>query len=185
MSNKTINKLNPSSIIDIRKKIDSEITKSWSIIKHENLMSKKARNAGLGSGCDLKSLYNRITQLQERRIKIKGMLQALNMGVTTFDYEEFKKTNNYAIFAACEAKEAIAHWKMVMQKATINPTEKSKKGLDGTGKSEIFTSAKITSLLKKLQLEANKYDAKLEKFNSSTEIAIDDCIEDFKEYLTI
>lgn len=185
MTNKTINKLNPSNIIDIRKKIDSEINKSWSIIRHENLMSKKAREANLGSGCDLKALYNRITQLQERRIKIKGILQALNMGVTSFNYEDFKKTNNYAIFAACEAKEAIAHWKIVMQKSTINPTEKSKKGLAATGKSEIFTSAKITSLLKKLQLDANKFDAQLESFNNSTDIEIDNCIDDFKEYLTI
>lgn len=106
MKNKTI-KLDSSTIITIRKKLDAEIIKSWRTIRHENVMSVKEIKAGLGSGKDLKALFNQILQMQEKRIKIKGMLVALNTGHTTFDFEEFKKTNNYSIFAACEAKEAI------------------------------------------------------------------------------
>lgn len=174
MGKKSI-KLNSGNIIEIRKKLDSTITKYWHIIRAENVMSKKAASSGLGSGFDLNSLYNSITQMQEKRIIIKGMLMYLNMGTTSFNYEEFKKTNNYNIFAACEAKEAIAQLKMI---PTINPTEKAKKGLKGTGKKETFTSAKIASMLKKLQLTANKHDAALEKFNSKTEIIIDEAIED-------
>ena len=51
-------------------------------------MSKKAASAGMGSGKDLKALYNSITQMQEKRIKIKGILQSLNMNITTFDFNE-------------------------------------------------------------------------------------------------
>lgn len=180
MEKKSI-KLYSNNIINIRKNLDTKITKYWKIIKAENVMSIKAAKAGMGSGLDLKALYNEITQLQAKRIKIKGMLMYLNMGKTTFNYDEFKKTNNYSIFAACEAKEAIAQLKMI---PTINPTEKAKKGLEGTGKKETFTSAKIASLLKDLQLVANKHDADLEKFNKNTTIDIADSTDDFTEFMT-
>lgn len=165
-------KLNSSNIINIRKNLCEKITKYWRTIRNENVMSNKAIKAGLGSGYDLKSLYNEITQMANKRIVVKGMLMYLNMGMT-FNYDEFKKSNNYAIFAACEAKEAIAQLKMV---PTINPVEKSEKGLKGTGKKETFSSAKIAQLIKDLQLKANKYDADLEKFNKTAEIEIPDAL---------
>lgn len=171
MSKKTV-VLNSSNIITFRKKLDTDITKAWHTIKHENVMSVKEINAGLGSGKDLKALYNSITQMTETRIKIKGLLAALNNGFTEFNYDEFKKSNNYYIFAACEAKEAIAHLKSI---PTINPTLKAKKGKEGTGKKELFaSSAKIAQLIKDLQLKANKYDAELEKFNNETSISTTD-----------
>lgn len=180
MSKTSIN-LNSSTIINIRKNLDTEISKSWKTIRQENVMSNKDIKAGLGSGKDLKALYNYITQMQEKRIKIKGILMYLNMGYTSFDFEEFKKTNNYSIFAACEAKEAIAQLKMI---PTINPTEKAKKGKNALTKKETFTSAKISSLLKELQLEANKHDAAMEKFNTETSIDIANISDDFKMYIT-
>ena len=180
--NKTSIKLNSSNIINIRKNLCEKMTKYWRTIRNENVMSNKAIKAGLGSGYDLKSLYNEITQMAEKRIMIKGMLMYLNMGLK-FDIDAFKKTNNYSIFAACEAKEANAQLKMI---PTSNPTEKSKKGLKGTGKKETFTSAKIAQLLKDLQLKANKYDADMEKFNNDTEIDIPESITNmFKEDVTL
>lgn len=177
MSNTKSIKLNSSNIINIRKSLCDKITKYWRTIRNENVMSTKAIKAGLGSGYDLKALYNEITQMAEKRIIIKGILMYLNMGLT-FDYDAFKKSNNYSIFAACEAKEAIAQLKMI---PTINPTEKSKKGLKGTGKKESFSSAKIAQLIKDLQLKANKYDAELEAFNKNTSIELTDTIADIFE----
>lgn len=174
-------KLNASNIISIKKNIDAEITKYSHIIRGENVISTKAIKAGLGSGKDLKALYNLIQQLRNKRIIIKGMLQYLNIGITSFDYDEFKKTNYYAIFAACEAKEDITLLKMI---PTINPTQKAKKGANGTGKKETFTSAKIAQLIHDQQLAANKYDAALEKFNNESSIELSDNISDIKEYLT-
>lgn len=175
MNKKSI-KLNSAKIINIRKDLDATINKYWKIIRSENVISKKINN-----NYDLKQLYNEITQMQQKRIKIKGILFYLNSGITTFNYEEFKKTNNYNIFAAGEAKEAIAQLKMVK---TINPVEKSKKGLKGLGKKETFTSAKISSLINDLQIQANKFDANLEKFNNNTEIELTDEFDEFKEYVT-
>lgn len=176
--NKSI-KLNSKDIINIRKNLDAKINKYSKIIRTENVLPIKAINSGQYSGFDLKALYNEIQQMRQKRIKIKGMLFYLNMGITSFNFEEFKKTNNYAIFAAGEAKEAIAQLNLI---PTLNPTEKAKKGLKKMYKREIFSSAKIASLIKQLQCEANKYDAELEKFNKDTSIECD-IADDFKEFI--
>jgi hypothetical protein len=168
-------KLNSANIISIRKNLDTTINKYWKIIRAENLMSKKAVAAKQGSGLDLKSLYNQIMQMAEKRIMVKGILVALNTGVTTFSYEDFKKTNNYSIFAACEAKEAIAQLKMVK---TLDPSTKAKKGLKAMPKREVFSSAKIAQLIHEHQLLANKFDSELEKFNNETSVEITDSIAD-------
>lgn len=173
-------KLNAVNILNIKKKIDIEITKNSHIIREENIMSNKAIAAGKGSGFDLKALYNHIQQLRTKRIMLKGMIQYLNMGTTTFNYEEFKKTNYFAIFSACEAKEDIALLKMI---PTISPTIKAQKGKKALSKKESFSKEKIAQLIHNQQLEANKFDAILEKFNNSTAIEIEDKMDDFKEYI--
>jgi len=175
-------KLNSGKIINMRKDIDAKKKKYWSYIKSENLMSKKEIKAGLRTH-DLKALYNEITQMAEKLVYIKGMLFYLNMGTTTFDKEAFKKTNNYSIFMACEMKEAIAQLKMI---PTLDQKTKAQKGLKAMNKEEVFTSAKIATLVKDLQLKANKFDTNMENFNNSTEITIDDTMIDmFKSDLAI
>ena len=175
-------KLNAANTLSIKKKIDNDITKFSHIIRDENVMSKKAKAAGQGSGLDLKSLYNTIQQLRAKRIMLKGMIQYLNMGMTTFSYEDFKKTNYYAIFSACEAKEDITLLKMIK---TLNPQLKAQKGKKNIGSIETFSKEKIAQLIHDQQLEANKFDAMLEKFNTDATIEISgDKSDDFKEYIT-
>lgn len=171
--------LNAKDIIIIRKNLDTKINKNWKIIKAENMISKAAKKAGMYSGYDLNMLYNQIIQWTAHRIMIKGILQTLNNGGKTFDFEEFKKTNNYSIFAANEAKEAIARWKAI---PCLNPETKAQKGKKRMSKTETFTSAKIDAIISKLQLEANKHDAALAKFNDSTTIEVD-ADEDFNANL--
>lgn len=168
-------KLNAAKILSMKKKIDSDITKYSHIIRDENVMSKKAKAAGQGSGMDLKALYNTIQQLRSKRIMLKGMIQYLNMGTTTFNYENFKKTNYYAIFSACEAKEDITLLKMIK---TLNPQLKAQKGKKNIGSTETFSKEKIAQLIHDQQLEANKYDAMLSKFNTDAMIELDDSISD-------
>ena len=173
-------KLNSGNIINIRKSIDEKKKNYWKYIKAENLLSNKEIKNGYRMH-DLKALYNEITQLSEKLVYIKGMLFYLNMGITTFDKEAFKKTNNYSIFMACEMKEAIAQLKMI---PTLNEKTKATKGLKAMGKNEVFTSAKIAALIKDLQLKANKFDTAMEKFNSETEIDITAISDDFESLLT-
>ena len=172
-------KLNSGKIIAMRNDISSKKKKYWSYIKAENLLSKKEIKNGYRTH-DLKELYNEITQMAEKLVYIKGMLFYLNMGITTFDKEAFKKTNNYNIFMACEMKEAIAQLKMI---PTLNPKLKATKGLAALNKKETFSSAKIAALIKDLQLKANKHDAELEKFNTNTSIKIEDG-EEFESLLS-
>lgn len=174
-------KLNASNILNMKKKIDQEITKYSHIIREENVMSNKAIAAGKGSGFDLKSLYNTIQQMRNKRIMLKGMIQYLNIGLTTFNYEDFKKTNYYAIFSACEAKEDITLLKMIK---TLDPKTKAQKGKKNLAQKETFSKEKIAQLIHDQQLEANKFDSMLEKFNNENGIEIDDSAkESFKEYL--
>ena len=132
-------------------------------------MSKKEIKNGYRTH-DLKNLYNEITQMANKLVIIKGMLMYLNIGITTFNYEDFKKTNNYSIFMACELKEQIAQLKMI---PTLDPKTKAQKGLKNIGKEEVFTSAKIAALIKDLQLKSTKFDSDMEKFNNGTDITID------------
>ena len=163
-------KLNSGKIIAMRDTISKTKKKYWDYIKAENLLSKKEINAGLRTH-DLKGLYNEITQMSEKLVYIKGMLMYLNMGITEFNSDAFKKTNNYNIFMACEMKEAICQLKMI---PTLDQKTKAQKGLKNIGKEEVFTSAKITALIKDLNLKANKFDSEMEKFNNGTEISLDE-----------
>ena len=165
-------KLNSGKIINMRDDINALKKKYWGYIKAQNLMSKKDIKNGYRTH-DLKALYNEITQMANKLVIIKGMLMYLNMGTTTFNYDEFKKTNNYSIFMACELKEQIAQLKMI---PTLDPKTKAQKGLKNIGKEEVFTSAKIASLIKDLQLKATKFDSDMEKFNNGTEITIDNTL---------
>ena len=170
-------KLNSGNIIAMRQAIDAKKKKYWKIIRTTNLLSKKEIANGFRTH-DLKTLYNEIIQMAEKLVLIKGMLFYLNMGITTFDKEAFKKTNNYSIFEACEMKEIIAQLKMI---PTLDPKTKSQKGLKAIGKEEVFTSAKIAALIKDLQLKANKFDTAMDKFNSETEIDITSISDEFKD----
>lgn len=165
-------KLNSKDIIIAREKCDKMITKYWGIITSENVMSKKAKDAGLGSGFDLKQLYNQILQMSQQRIKLKMMLNMINNGITKFDKID-DTVNNYTIFAAGEAKELKAKWQIILKSHTLNPIAKAKKTKSATSKIETFSKEKINSILAKIQLDINKYNAALQKFNDETTLEID------------
>jgi hypothetical protein len=110
------------------------------------------------------------------------MLNAINNGTFTFNYEEEKKKHYYTIYAAGEEKEKITHWKDIIKK-TIDPKEKARKGLKGTGKREVFSSAKITSLINGIQLNINKFDAKIEEYNNKTSTEISEDTSDITALL--
>lgn len=165
-------KLNSKDIISARENCDKTIAKYWGIITSENIISKKAKAAGLGSGLDLKELYNKILQLSQQRIKLKMMLNMINNNIT--DYSKLDKTtNNYTIYAACEAKELKAKWQIILKSHTLNPIAKAKQTKSATTKIETFSKEKINALLAKIQLNINEYNTKLQKFNDETSLEID------------
>lgn len=169
MSKNTI-KLNSKDIIAKRDQLSKDITKYWKIIKQQNVMAKKAVAAGLAT-YDLNELHNKILQMSQQRIQCKLLLNAINNGITTY---EDKNIHYKTIYEANETKEQIAQWQMVLKKSTINPATKAKAGVKGTGKKETFTSAKITSMIKKLELQATALDKKIADFNDTTTIEVDE-----------
>lgn len=173
MNKKSI-KLTSKDIIIKRDQICKDKTRYWKIIKSENVMSKKDKKAGMGSGCDLAALHNTILQNTETLIKIKLMLNCINNGITTFNYEEAKKTHYYTIYRSSELKEQLAHWDEILNKHTINPVAKKKAGAKGLSKTETFSVEKITSIKKKLTLEINKLNEKIVKFNEDTTLEVTD-----------
>lgn len=169
--------LNSKDIIIARDNASKTITKYWHIIRSENVLPKKQVAAGKYSGYDLKELYNQILQYTETRVMAKGMLNSINMGIKTFNKEDFKKTHYYTIYMACEKKEQLAQLKMILPKC-INPAVKAAAGSKGTGKREIFSSAKISSMINKTQLEINELQAKIDSFNEKATIdTVDTAIE--------
>lgn len=166
-------KIKSKDIITKRNILNKDITKYWSIIRQENIISKAAAKAKLGSGFDLKALYNLILQYGDQRIKIKLYLQAINMGYTNFN--EFKADTNYeTIYTLNEKKEQLVQLGMVK---VINPQFKAQKG-KSIKIIETFTKQKIDMLKNTLQLEINALEKKIEDFNENTTLEIPD--EDVK-----
>lgn len=157
------------NIIDKRNKLNKDITKYWNIIRQENIMSKNAIKAQMGSGFDLKALYNTIIQLSNNRIKTKLFLQAINMGYTNFS--ELKENTNYEdIYTLNEKKEQLVQLGMIK---CISVTYKAKMGKN-IKIAETFTKQKIDQLKNDLQLEINNLEKKIEDFNDKTELTISD-----------
>lgn len=158
-------KIKSKDLINLRNTLSKDITHYWLIIRKENIMSKKqVRNY------DLDVLLNQIKQKAEQRAKIKLFIQALNMGYT--DFAEFKKDTNFeTIFALSEKNEQLVQ---LGQIDTLSAATKAAKGKKTLPVTEIFSSAKIRSLQKKTQIEINKLNKQLEKFNDTAELIIDD-----------
>lgn len=187
MNKTTSTKLNINDIIATRVKICDTKTKFWKIIMSENKMSKKAKAANVGSGMDLNVVYNKILQMTNHLIKIKLMINNINNGDLTFDFDTEKSKHYYNIYLASELKEQYAKWKeLVQRKKFIDPAAKSKAGKKGTGFVETFSYHKIKSIMDKLELDINAVDAKIKKYNddNSIEITSDD-MEDLKEYFAV
>lgn len=152
-------------IITRRKELSNEITKYWNIIKNENVIPTGAKR-----NFDLKALILDIQAKAEERILLKLYLQCINMGYKKFS--ELPITNNYLdIFTLSEKQEQLFHLSKIK---TLNPKLKRAKGKKNLDKTEELTSAYISSLKAKLQLEINALNKKIEDFNNGAELNIEE-----------
>lgn len=152
-------------IITRRKELSNEITKYWNIIKNENVIPTGAKR-----NFDLKALILDIQAKAEERILLKLHLQCINMGYKKFS--ELPITNNYLdIFTLSEKQEQLFHLSKIK---TLDPKLKRAKGKKNLDKTEELTSAYISSLKAKLQLEINALNKKIEDFNNSAELNIEE-----------
>lgn len=152
-------------IIIRRKELSNEITKYWNIIKNENVIPTGAKR-----NFDLKALILDIQAKAEERILLKLYLQCINMGYKKFS--ELPITNNYLdIFTLSEKQEQLFHLSKIK---TLDPKLKRAKGKKNLDKTEELTSAYISSLKAKLQLEINALNKKIEDFNNGAELNIEE-----------
>lgn len=152
-------------IITRRKELSNEITKYWNIIKNENVIPTGAKR-----NFDLKALILDVQAKAEERILLKLYLQCINMGYKKFS--ELPITNNYLdIFTLSEKQEQLFHLSKIK---TLDPKLKRAKGKKNLDKTEELTSAYISSLKAKLQLEINALNKKIEDFNNSAELNIEE-----------
>lgn len=152
-------------IITRRKELSNEITKYWNIIKNENVIPTGAKR-----NFDLKALILDIQAKAEERILLKLYLQCINMGYKKFS--ELLITNNYLdIFTLSEKQEQLFHLSKIK---TLDPKLKRAKGKKNLDKTEELTSAYISSLKAKLQLEINALNKKIEDFNNGAELNIEE-----------
>lgn len=158
-------KIKSTAIIDKRNKLSKDITHYWLIIRRENIMSnKQIRNY------DLAETYNQIKQMSEQRIKMKLFSQAINMGYTS--YSDFIKDTNYeSIFKLSELNEQLVQLGLI---PVLNTSAKAAKGKSKANLNEAFSAAKIRAMKKKIQVEINGINKKIEDFNNKTELEIDD-----------
>jgi hypothetical protein len=147
-----------------RDELSKDITKYWTIIKNENIISKETiRNY------DLKVLLTKIQEMTEERILMKLYLQCINMGYKKFS-DLPAENNYYTIFSLSEKQEQLFHLGKIK---TINPKIKRAKGKKNLNISEKLTSAYISNIKNKLQIEINKLNKDLEDFNDKAELDIE------------
>lgn len=119
---------------------------------------------------DLNAVLNQIFQKAEYRVKMKLFIQAINMGYT--DFKEFKENTNYeALYTLSEKNEQLVQLGFI---ETLNPAAKASNGKKKLSATEVFSSAKIRAIKKKLQIEINALNKKIEDFNNNTELIVDD-----------
>lgn len=147
-----------------RDTLSKDITKYWTIIKNENIISKETiRNY------DLKVLLTKIQEMAEERILMKLYLQCINMGYKKFS-DLPAENNYYTIFSLSEKQEQLFHLGKIK---TIDPKIKRAKGKKNLNISEELTSAYISNIKNKLQIEINKLNKDLEDFNDKAELDIE------------
>lgn len=147
-----------------RDELSKDITKYWTIIKNENIISKETiRNY------DLKVLLTKIQEMAEERILMKLYLQCINMGYKKFS-DLPAENNYYTIFSLSEKQEQLFHLGKIK---TIDPKIKRAKGKKNLNISEELTSAYISNIKNKLQIEINKLNKDLENFNDKAELDIE------------
>lgn len=152
------------------KEISNEITFYWNKIKEENIIPNGAKR-----NYDLKNLLTLITTLSEERILLKMYMQCINMGYKKFS--ELPNDNNYLnIFTLCEKNEQLFHLNKIK---TIDPKLKRSKGKKNLSTNEELTSDYLNNLKKKLQLEINKLNNDITKFNESAELNIEEPAKSF------
>lgn len=168
-STKPTIKLSSNKLIEVRDSLIQEIKKYWYYIRIENVT-----DADYTRMYDIKHLYKMILDNEKKLIKVKLLIQCINMGLKSLS--ELNENASYNTIYELSAKKE--HYEQLQQIPTLNPflTKKLRKMKVKPTKTEILTQSFIKEKLDELSKDILMLRNKLEKFNeqASIEIEIDD-----------
>ena len=145
-------------------KLNKDITNNWIIIRTENLVEN-----GFKRHYDMKALLDDINKKAIDRIQTKLDQFCINIGFKS--RSDFPKDSIYPIiFELSEKNEQFVQLGIIIEKSTINPTLKMKKGKKNLKQNEELTRDYLNKLRNNLQLEINGLKKKLADFNDAAEL---------------
>lgn len=145
-------------------KLNKDITHNWIILRTENLVDN-----GFKRHYDMKGLLDEINKKAIDRIQTKLDQLCINLGIKS--RKDFPKESIYPIiFELSEKNEQFVQLGILIDKSTINPILKMKKGKKNLKKNEELTHDYLTKLKNNLQLEINGLKKKLTDYNENAEL---------------
>lgn len=146
-----------TEIIEKRDKLSADITRTWNIIKMENVVFR-----GFKRNYDMKVLLDSIFDKCKERIEIKLQSLALNLGFT--DINDLPEDSIYpTIFAVGELKEIK---KQLSHVPTLDPEIIKKVGKKRMKKTEVLTRGFVKNLSEALTIKINTLNKELLDYNA-------------------
>lgn len=147
-------------------KLHKDIAWEWNIIRTENKIQK-----GFVRHYDMKAVLQDIETKANLRIMNKLDQLCVNLGLKS--REDMPKNSIYpTIFKLSEINEQFVQLGIIMEKCTINPAIKIKKGKKALKEEEALTRDFLTKKRNNLQLQIVDLKKKLTEFNEATSFDI-------------
>lgn len=153
-------------LITKRDKLTDEISRYWRIIKTENVIKKSFKR-----NYDLKALLVTIRAMYDELLIVKLRIQCANMGMKFKDLP--KDANIINIYKLSSLNEYYVKLGELIEKHTINPVLKAKKGKRALTITEELTRSYLRGKQKECTLNLNELRKAIADFNDNTDLSDD------------
>lgn len=158
--------IKPNILITKRDKLTDEISRYWRIIKTENVIKK-----GFKRNYDLKVLLVTIRAMYDELLIVKLRIQCANMGMKFKDLP--KDANIINIYKLSSLNEYYVKLGELIEKHTINPVLKAKKGKRALTITEELTRSYLRGKQNECTLNLNELRKAIADFNDNTDLSDD------------
>lgn len=158
--------IKPNILITKRDKLTDEISRYWRIIKTENVIKK-----GFKRNYDLKALLVIIRAMYDELLIVKLRIQCANMGMKFKDLP--KDANIINIYKLSSLNEYYVKLGELIEKHTINPVLKAKKGKRALTITEELTRSYLRGKQNECTLNLNELRKAIADFNDNTDLSDD------------
>jgi hypothetical protein len=158
--------IKPNILITKRDKLTDEISRYWRIIKTENVIKK-----GFKRNYDLKTLLVTIRAMYDELLIVKLRIQCANMGMKFKDLP--KDANIINIYKLSSLNEYYVKLGELIEKHTINPVLKAKKGKRALTITEELTRSYLRGKQNECTLNLNELRKAIVDFNDNTDLSDD------------